>query len=266
MQNVHLLVIDPQVDFCDPAGALLVTGADKDIERLSTFVNRVRDKLEMIHITLDCHRLVDIAHPIFWVDTSGKHPDPFTIITASEVADGIWRTSRPSWQKRAMDYVRQLETNGRYPLCIWPPHCLIGSPGNNVVESLRDATSAWEAEKFRTVGFVSKGSNPWTEHYSAVQADVPDPADPSSQINTGLITTLERADIVLVAGEAGSHCLANTVRDIAANFGDDSFVKKLTLLEDATSPVTGFEQLQDDFIADMKKKGMSITTTVDWMA
>jgi nicotinamidase-related amidase len=266
MQKVHLLVIDPQFDFCDPSGALFVAGADQDIVRLASFVDRVRDKLEAIHVTLDCHHLVDIAHPIFWVDKDGKHPDPFTIISASDVADGVWRTTKPSWQKRALEYVRGLEKNGRYPLCVWPPHCLIGTPGNNVHEPLLTALQAWETDKMRTVDYVTKGSNPWTEHYSAVQADVPDAEDPSTQINTGLITTLERADIILVAGEAGSHCLANTVRDVANNFGDDSYVQKLVLLEDGTSPVPTFESFQDDFVAEMKKRGMKVSTTTDWMA
>jgi nicotinamidase-related amidase len=113
---------------------------------------------------------------------------------------------------------------------------------------------------------VTKGSNPWTEHYSAVQADVPDPADVTTQLNTGLIKTLEEADIILVAGEAGSHCLANTVRDIANNFGDASYVGKLVLLEDATSPVPTFDKFQDDFVAEMTAKGMQLSTTVDWMS
>jgi nicotinamidase-related amidase len=266
MQKVHLLVIDPQYDFCSPKGALYVDGADKDIERLSVFVDRVRDKIEMIHVTLDCHHLIAIAHPIFWVDKAGNHPNPFTIIAAADVASGLWRTTKPSWQKRALDYVKTLEKNGRYPLCIWPPHCIIGHPGNNVASSLQIALYEWEKQKLRTVNFVTKGSNPWTEHYSAVQADVPDPEDPSTQINTGLIGTLERADIILIAGEAGSHCLANTVRDIANNFGNDSYISKLVLLQDATSPVTSFEKLQENFIAEMKHKGMKVTTTVDWMA
>ena len=153
----------------------------------------------------------------------------------------------------------------RQPL-IWPPHCLIGTPGNNVHDILRPAFQAWETSKLRTIDYVTKGSNPWTEHYSAVQADVPDPEDPSSQINTGLIATLERADIILVAGEAGSHCLANTVRDIANNFGDDSYVQKLVLLEDATSPVPTFEKFQEDFISEMVQKGMKIAKTTEWMA
>jgi len=30
MNNIHLLVIDGQVDFCDPSGALYVPGADDE--------------------------------------------------------------------------------------------------------------------------------------------------------------------------------------------------------------------------------------------
>ena len=69
--NVHLLVIDPQNDFCDPNGSLFVPGADEDMKRLGGFIERVKDKLNDIHVTLDCHRKVDIAHPIWWRDSSG---------------------------------------------------------------------------------------------------------------------------------------------------------------------------------------------------
>ena len=265
MQNVHLLVIDPQVDFCDPNGALFVQGAAEDISRLTALVRRVKDKISDIHVTLDSHHLIDIAHPIFWVDADGVNPNPFTIITVQEVKDGNWRTKMPGHQSKAESYVEQLEKNGRYPLCIWPPHCLIGSDGHAVKPDLFDALKEWESERFSIVDYVTKGSNPWTEHYSAVQADVPDPKDPSTQINSRLIDTLMEADLILVAGEAGSHCLANTVRDIANNFKDEAYVQKLILLEDATSPVPGFETFQEDFIKEMSGRGMQITKTTEWM-
>ena len=264
MQNTHLLIIDPQFDFCNPSGSLFVKGAKKDMERLTEFVNQFKSKLSAIHVTLDSHHFVDIAHPIFWVDGTGKHPDPFTIISLSDVKSGEWRTKKPSCQKRAEEYIEALEKNARYPLCIWPPHCLIGSNGTKVVPELFEALLGWE-EDFNIVNYVTKGSNPWTEHYSAVQADVPDSSDPSTQINSGLIAVLTEADNILVAGEAGSHCLANTVRDIANNFGDDTYIKKLNLLEDATSPVPTFESFQDDFIKEMSAKGMKISKTTDWI-
>lgn len=265
MQKIHLLVIDPQVDFCDKNGALFVQGATEDMVRLAAFLDRTREKISDVHVTLDSHHLIDIAHPQFWVDANGENPPPFTIITASDVENGVWRTKMPSHQKRAEAYVKQLEANGRYPLCIWPPHCLIGSPGYAVLPIFFAALRAWEEERFKIVDYVTKGSNPWTEHYSAVQADVPDPKDPSTQINSRLIDTLMEADLVLIAGEAGSHCLANTVRDIANNFKDESYIRKLVLLEDATSPVPTFEKFQTDFITEMTGRGMQITNTVEWM-
>ncbi len=263
--QVELLIIDPQTDFCDPAGALFVAGADADMARLAGMVRRLAPKLGDIHVTLDSHHFVDIAHPIFWKDNLGKHPAPFTIISTSDVEAGRWIPTQPGASKRALAYVQALEKHGRYPLCIWPPHCLIGSRGHAVVPELFAALQQWE-QRFALVDYVTKGSNIWTEHYSAIQADVPDPADPSTQINTALIQTLMKADRVAVAGEAGSHCLANTVRDIANNFGDDRLVSKIVLLQDATSPVTGFDAFQTNFVAEMTARGMQLSTTQDFLA
>lgn len=271
IEKIHLLVIDPQKDFCDPAGSLFVPGAAEDIQRLAAMVNRIGDKLSDIHCTLDSHHLVDIAHPIWWKDRDGKNPDPFTIITHANVKDGVWTTSIPSFFKRSLEYVQKLEDNGRYPLCIWPPHCLIGSEGAMVVPELFDAFRNWEQRYFGMVDYVTKGSNPFTEHYSGVQADVPDPTDTSTMLNTKLIQTLEDATIILITGEAGSHCVANTVQDIADNFGSEDYVKKFVLLEDTVSPVPAtpdvdFPQIQQDFIDNMKARGMRVSTSTEFLA
>jgi nicotinamidase-related amidase len=264
MIKADLLIIDPQNDFCDPKGSLYVKNADKDMERVAEMIERIGTKLNDIHVTLDTHHLVDVAHPIFWKNSAGEHPNPFTIITADDVINGIWTPTRPSLQKRMIDYVKTLEKNKRYPLCIWHPHCLIGSKGHNVIDVLFEQLIKWE-NQFAMVNYVTKGSNLYTEHYSAVQADVPDPTDPSTQINTEFIEILQKADVIAIAGEAGSHCLANTVKDISNAFGDDSQIKKMILLEDGTSPVVGFENLQDDFIKVMTSKGMQISNTKDFL-
>jgi len=265
-KTIHLLIIDPQTDFCTPDCNLYVKGADKDMERLTAMIKgRKQTTFDRIHVTLDSHHLFDIAHPIYWKDSSGKHPDPFTIISADDVKNGKWTTSRPSLLKRSIKYVEALEKSGRYPLCIWPPHCLIGSPGHTVQPELMEALMAWETENKYPINFVTKGSNLHTEHYSAVKAEVPDPTDPSTQLNTALISLLEEAGTVAIAGEAGSHCLANTIRDIADGFQDQQAISKLVLLEDATSPVPSFEALQDAFISDMKKKGMQVAKTTDFL-
>lgn len=266
MMRIHLLVIDPQNDFCDPNGALYVKGAEADIGRLSKMVNRLKGKLADIHVTLDSHRKVDISHPMWWKNSAGQHPSPFTGITAADVADGRWTTTQPGAFARSLSYLRALETGKRYPHVIWPEHCLIGDQGHNVFPALSATIHEWEQTRYALADFVTKGSNPWTEHFSAVQAEVPDPEDPTTQVNTGLIKTLEEADVVLLAGEARSHCLANTVRDIVTNFADPRYVSKLVLLTDATSDVPGFEKYGDQFLSDLTSKGMKTSTTVDFLA
>jgi len=264
--RIEAFIIDPQVSFCDPAvGELYVNGAEQDMWRLAAFVRRVPQKLDAIHVTLDSHNPFDIAHPLYWKDARGNRPAPFTIISAGDVENGVWMPVRPGLFEYSLEYVTKLEAGGRYPLCIWPPHCLIGSVGQTVIEPLAAALKEWAEARVGLVDFVTKGSNPLTEHYSAIRAEVPDANDPSTQLNTRLIQSLMKADLIVLAGEAGSHCLANTVRDLVGEFGDDSYVRKLVLLEDCTSPVPGFEKYQDDFIADMTARGMKLARSTDFL-
>jgi nicotinamidase/pyrazinamidase len=263
IKKVHLLLIDPQFDFCDPTGALFVPGAKEDMERVGAMIERLGPRLEDIHVTLDQHHLLDVAHPMMWRGPDGKPPAPFTIITAKSIENGTWTPVRPGLTRKMLEYTKALENGGRYPLCIWPPHCLIGTPGAAIVTPVMKGLLAWIEKGIAAVDFVSKGSNIFTEHYSGVKAEVPDPEDPTTQLNVRLIKTLEDADEILIAGEAGSHCLANTVRDIADGFSDAGYVSKFTLLTDGTSPVPGFVPLQEQFVNDMTKRGMKLSTTVD---
>lgn len=268
-QKVHLVVIDPQVDFCTPTkkgGKLYVPGAEDDIERLAKMVDRIGSRLEDIHVTLDSHHQVHIAHPIFWKNSAGKHPDPFTLITVNDVESGKWTTTAPGMFRKALDYVKELEKNGRYVLCIWNPHCLIGTPGHNIQEPLLSALLKWESDNFAVVNKVTKGSNIYTEHYSAVRADVPQLNDLSTSLNTELIRTLEEADVIAFAGEASTHCLLNTIFDIVHNFADISCIKKCTVLMDGTSCIPGFEDKFTNFITEMRKLGMQTSNTKEFMS
>lgn len=259
-QNVKLFIIDPQHDFCNPNGSLYVPGAEKDMERLSKMVKNNLGQIDDIHLTLDSHNYLHIAHPIWWVDGNGNHPDPFTIISSDDVKKGKWRAYNPGFQKRSEAYVESLEQNARYALIIWPFHCLIGSVGQTIDPMLNDALIDWE-KNFALVNKVPKGSNMFTEHYSAVKADVEDPEDETTGLNAKLIKALQEGNNkILIAGEALSHCVANTIRDVANEFAPEE-VKKFVLLEDACSNVTGFEQMGKDFVDEMVGLGMEVSTT-----
>lgn len=259
--KVHLLVIDPQKDFCNPNGSLYVQGAEGDMDRLALMIKRLQAKLDDIHVTMDSHRLVDISHPIWWRDSNGKHPTPFTVISVADMETGRWNTTQPGAFQRTLKYLKALEAGKRYPHVIWPDHCLIGDEGHGLESRFAESVHGWEQSRYAMSDIVTKGSNPWTEHFSAVQAEVPDPSDPSTQVNTNLIRTLEEADMILLAGEALSHCLANSVRDVVSNFADPKYIKKLVLLTDASSNVTGFEKYGEDFVKELVAKGMQTSTT-----
>jgi nicotinamidase/pyrazinamidase len=266
MLKVHLMCIDAQNDFCDPNGSLYVRGGDQNVGRTAAMVDRLVDKLSEITTTMDSHRKIDISHPMWFVDEHGKHPDPLTMITAADLESGKWRTTQISARARTTAYLKALDATKRYPHVIWPEHCLIGDQGHNIHPTLSAAIHRWEQKRFAMPNVVTKGSNPYTEHFSAVQAEVPDPTDPSTQVNRGLVEALENADVILWTGEALSHCLANTFRDVVKNFSNPEYVKKMTLLTDATSSVPGFESYGEDFVKEMTAKGMKLSTTTDILA
>jgi len=261
---VDLLIIDPQNDFCDPKGSLYVGGAEHDMSRLAKMINRLGTRLHNIHVTMDSHHWMDIAHPAFWVGSDGKNPDPFTVISVGDVENGVWRPKYPVLNAYALSYVKELATKGKYALIIWPPHCLIGSPGHNVYPELYTALLEWERANSRYVEYVTKGSNFKTEHYSAIRAEVVDPSDDSTDLNMRLIEALQKVDEIAIAGEALSHCVKFTITDIADNIGDEH-IQKFVLLTDASSSVASYEAEGDQFIKDMVSRGMKVSTTEEYL-
>lgn len=266
MKNVQLLGIDVQNDFCDQkSGSLVVAGADQDAIRLSKFVDKFGKKLNDVHITLDSHRSVQIFHPIFWIDSKGNHPNPFTIISQTDVENGTWRTTNPSWTQRGIDYVRALKAKGKFDLCIWPYHCIISSLGSALVPIFSNSLIKWEKDNFAMVDYCVKGDFYMSEHYGILEAEVTYPEEPSTMLNTKLVEAMIEADDLVIGGQALSHCVKTSLEQIAANFGDDN-IKKFVLLRDTTSSVTGFEAVGDKFVKDMEARGMRVTTTVDYLA
>ncbi len=270
--KVHLLIIDPQIDFMDRAdSALPVAGADADMDRLAAFIRQNGKKLDDIHVTLDSHQVIDIAHPAWWKDAHGKMVSPFTLITAADIKSGMYTPRNPAERQRSLDYVEKLEATGKYNLFIWPPHCLVGTKGHSIQENLSSALVEWQAENYARVDFVVKGFNPYTEHYGGLLAEVPDPADSTTQLNTDLLETLQKADEILIAGEALSHCVKETINQIVDNIGVDH-VKKIKIMTDATSPVgqvsggPDFPAIGRQWLHDIQQKGVGVTTTATYFA
>lgn len=283
--KVHLIVIDGQNDFCDiPEAecptiggvkikpALPVAGANADMGRIARLIRRVGPRLADIHCTMDSHRKFDIAHPMPWMDQNQQRPGPFTLISDKDVEAGIWGPRNPRFHKRFLDYVKALQAGGKFTLCIWPEHCLIGTWGHNIHAELNAALQEWSDKEVATVDYVTKGSNVWTEHYGALMAEVPDPSDPGTALNTDFLTILSEADVIGVTGEASSHCVRHTVDQILQNIGD-AHVRKFHLITDCMSSVgaipnvVDFPKLTQAWFQDTRSKyGVTLTEADAFMA
>lgn len=255
--NNLLLIIDMQNDFCRPGGALYVSGADTDTARLERYISSNIDNIEQIVLTQDNHHVIDISHPEFWEDERGYPPPPFTIITSRELDDGKWRPK--FWKEKAVKYIRDLELQGEFPHTVWPEHCIIGSTGAAIVDDIMEPVRKW-ARKGRFFDLVVKGTNPLTEHFGALMANIPVNDSPETQLNTNLLNKLKLSDRILIAGEARSHCVASTVKQLL-NYG--GFASKMVILEDCMSDVSGFETIALPIYERAKEEGVKFVLSED---
>ena len=236
MGTEALFIIDPQNDFCDPRGNLYVEGAAADIIRLSAHIKKMTSDIAEIFISLDSHDEAAIFHPSFWVDETGKHPAPFTQISAEDFATGTWGVSdenRPHVQQ-TFDVLR---SRGNELLMVWPTHCVVSTWGHQIAEPLRGALSEWRTKTGRAVRYVFKGENPYTDQFSAFEGV--DDTYPETAFNENLFEKLSAFDRVTFAGEALSHCVQESMLSYTRRLGATK--QEVRLLGDCTSPVRGFD-------------------------
>lgn len=254
IMSIAVLLIDMQRDFCSPDGALYIQGADADSSRIASFLRNNIQKIDSLHITMDCHQYFHIAHPSFWRTADGSPVEPMTTITHADFAKGTYVPVLDGLRPRVEEYLLSLESLGRYQLTIWPPHCLVGTAGFSVEPVVWEAANEWERSRAgNSIDFVIKSRNPLTEHYSAIHAEVPDPFDSSTRTNFQLIDKLKNADRIFVAGEALSHCVANTLRDLFIYIPPQKF----SLIIDGTSTIPAFSRVSDRFMASSRELGMA---------
>lgn len=265
-QKVHLVIIDMQVDFCHNNGSLNVPGSVGDIQRLIEFIYTNADRISNITCSLDSHLPHQIFHPAWWADANGNHPDPFTMITYDDIKAGKWRPLVAPVQ--STNYVKELEAQAKKTLVIWPYHVMIGSIGNALDPELFSAVLWHSIARKTQPTWLTKGSIPLTEHYSIIQPEVPVPNHPMGGKNKPFLDTLADADVVLIAGEAESHCVLETVEDLVEDFGQKpDELKKIYFLRDCTSPVlhpdVDFHAIALNRFADFEQQGVNFINSTD---
>ncbi len=107
-----------------------------------------------------------------------------------------------------------------------------------------------------------------TEYYGIFGAEIFDPEDPGSGLNMTLLEAVMKHDKVYIAGEAKSHCVLETERQVVSYFGHQpELLKKLYFLKDCTSsvrhPTIDFDALTEAELVRMEQQGVQIVLSTD---
>jgi len=93
--------------------------------------------------------------------------------------------------------------------------------------------------------------------YSVFQAEVPVPGSPETEMNDDLVKQLVAEPRVLICGQALSHCVNFSVRDLMLAWPRER-IGDVGLLLGMSSPVQGFEDDAERFVAFMRESGAQV--------
>ncbi|MDR1300775.1 MAG: hypothetical protein LBK50_03660 [Candidatus Nomurabacteria bacterium] len=276
-QNDFVLPDKSLVADGEPYGSLSVPGSAGDIERFTRFIYNNLPKITRIFLSIDTHYVYQIFHGALWRDRDGNPAAPYTMITPEMLLADEYRFVGGD-PKLAADCVKALAAAGKGGVFIWPYHCLVGTAGWALENQLMQMVFYHSAAR-KTIGIerptpTIKGSNIYTEMYGFLEPEF----NPNGTIvnhdvlnllagfddSTGDIDKFNY-DRIFIGGEAGSHCLLESTKQILKRFEDyPEFTQRITILEDCTSPVPGFEQQMEDAFDDFKKSyGVTIAKSTD---
>jgi nicotinamidase-related amidase len=191
----------------------------------------------------------------------------------------------------------------KFSCTVWPTHCVVGTHGFAVYKPIYDALTQWSIVNHRTINYIRKGSSRLTEMYSALKAEVPIPnktrdllaafglqrdksfqdmdldetrmelykrgylgqedTEDNTHLNEQLLGDLMLSGNLVVAGQALSHCLNYTVRDLMRHWALPA--SHIVILSDASSSVPGCEAWGQQFLDDMIDEGVNVVKTFDFL-
>lgn len=245
-ERILFLAIDVQQDFME-GGALGVPGSGGDVERMTRFLYENMERISNIAVSLDTHTPHQIFHPCWWIDENGNHPTPNTPISLDDLDRGRYRALINPAASR--DYIRHLEQDGKKTLVIWPYHCLQGTTGAALENQFANMVYFHSVARKAVTQRMVKGTDPLSEMYGIYRPEY----DMNHYINLEALNKLERYDRILIAGEAKSHCVLESIGQILKHYGKrPEITRKVFVLEDCMSSIPGFEEATERAFADFR--------------
>lgn len=274
--KVLLVCIDPENDFMEDIGTLGVKGSKGDIERTTKWIYKNANKITRTMVSLDTHKMAQIFHPCWWRDEAGNAPAPFTTITCDDFNNKKWI---PNYDKTIPspfkigerisycgEYLRNLEAKGKYH-CIWPYHCIDGTFGGNIEGQLSKMLYFHSCYRQIDPVIVRKGTDPWSEMYGIIKPEWSD----TPYINEDVIREMTMYDIVVFVGEASSHCVGESGKQVLYQFNyGPKFAHvhkpKFVFLKDCMSPVAGCEEAAELIFKELETEyGALVVNSTDFV-
>jgi nicotinamidase/pyrazinamidase len=266
-----LVIIDAQNDFCDLpseacpiiAGsqykpAMPILGAHLNCLNLANFIGKFGYNIDSISVYMDSHIYADIGHCTSWLTELYKPVPPYTTVTFDDFMTGKVQPINTLVTSIYKAYLQKAQA-----IMVWPVHTLIGTYGHNIHYAISDALNVWQ---YKTNGamlnYILKGSNPFTEHYSAIQAEIVT-SDPQTHVDLNFVDTCKYGSTIF-AGQAASHCVRKTLVSVLDNL-DPCYYQNLIVLRDCMNPVSGHEQSTDEFFDYLQSVGVTVTTSTQYI-
>ena len=268
-EKIAVVLVDYQHDFVDPAGTLYVPGAQDDIVRFLKWFYMNAHKITSGYASMDTHLPFQIFFNSWWRNPkTGEHPQPFTVITEEDVTkELVVPVFRQDWDW-SHQYVHLLKEKVKKDLMIWPYHTIEGTLGHMLSAPISEAIAWHSAARNTQPTYIVKGRTIRSEYYGIFGAEIADPEDPESGLNVALLDAVMKHDKIYVAGEAKSHCVLESEKQLINHFGNKpELLKRLHFLRDCTSSVKhlaiDFNTLAEDELAAMERRGVQMVLSTD---
>ena len=136
-----------------------------------------------------------------------------------------------------------------------------GTQGHMLAAPISEAIAWHSAARQTQPRYIVKGLTERTEYYGIFGAEIPDPEDPQSGLNTRLLEEFLHYDRIYIAGEAKSHCVLESERQLVSYLqASPNQLQKLYFLRDCTSsvkhPTIDFDSLAESELDEMERLGV----------
>lgn len=215
-----------------------IPGIKKDAKNTTQFIYNNLEKISRIITSLDTHIAQQICHACWWVDANGVPPKPYTIITSSDVDNGIW-IPRIASIKDNYHYLKSYEKEMGKHLCIMPYYAIAGTEGSAIEGEIAKIVYFHSIVRNSINNTITNG----LDFYSQANGSINTEYRSSTLLNVQLLTAVEKYDEIYIAGESLNYGLINNVKRIAEYYKHNKAItRKITILTDCTSPLAGTVQ------------------------